>query len=114
MKTIGEIVAENVRQKREARGLTQPELAKLSGVSIQTIFRLENGKTHPQAKNLKAIASALGVDQTALLGGKPAAPRDLLMQILPLLPSASEGDLETILSVLQKGQASKGKSKREV
>lgn len=49
-----------VKQIREAKGLTQTELAKRSGISRQTISAIENGKTEElKIGTVKAIAAAL-------------------------------------------------------
>ena len=51
-----------IKDVREARGMTQEELSKASGVSRVTISGLENGTTRATTtKTLVAIAQALGV-----------------------------------------------------
>ena len=101
MKTIGEIVANNVRRERVKQRLTQPELAKLAGVSLQTIFRVETGKTLPQEKNLTAIAKALGCKSKEELylgvdnGSK--IPHDILMA----LAQADDSRLDDIRLLLR-------------
>ena len=57
-----------IKEIRGIKGWTQRELAKFSGVSIETIKRYENGKTNPTAENLTKIASALGVKIKHLYG----------------------------------------------
>jgi transcriptional regulator with XRE-family HTH domain len=53
-------LGEKVRQLREARGLSQEQLARLSECSIWTIHRIETGKVTPLASTLARIAVALG------------------------------------------------------
>lgn len=55
---------------RLQRGMTQAELAKKSGVNIRQLQRVEHGEAEAgnlTAKNLIAIAAALGVDARELL-----------------------------------------------
>ncbi|MBO9690523.1 helix-turn-helix transcriptional regulator [Chryseobacterium sp.] len=49
-------------EQREKRCLTQEELAKISGISVRTIQRIESGQV-PRAFTLKALAKALQVDE---------------------------------------------------
>jgi transcriptional regulator with XRE-family HTH domain len=44
---------------RQQKGLTQEELATLTGLSIRTIQRIESGESIPRSFTLKAIAGAL-------------------------------------------------------
>lgn len=53
-------IPENLKRLRAARNLSQPDLAKLAGVSQQLISQLENGKNAATTK-LPKIAVALGV-----------------------------------------------------
>ena len=59
-----------LRDARIAAGLTQQQLAKLSGVNSRQIQRVERGEAEAgnlTAKNLLAIADALGVDPRELI-----------------------------------------------
>lgn len=51
----------NLKTLREAKNLTQTELAEKSGLSLRTIQRIESGKI-PKGFTLKAIAKALDLD----------------------------------------------------
>ena len=74
------IMAPHVRIQafRLQKGLTQEQLAELSGISERTIQRIENGETTPRSHSLKAIATALdktyedltGITEASLLPGK--------------------------------------------
>ena len=51
-----------IKDVRVENGMTQEELAKLSGVSRATIIGLENGKiTNTKTETLRKIADGLGV-----------------------------------------------------
>lgn len=61
-----------IREWRNARYLTQDELAGKIGVSYYTISNWEIGVKQPRVKNLRALAEALGIhpDQIILIAGK--------------------------------------------
>jgi transcriptional regulator with XRE-family HTH domain len=64
-------LATNVKQLRLARGFTQEQLAKLSGVPRATWANLESGAANPTVSVLLKVAAALQVSVEELL----AAPR---------------------------------------
>ncbi len=54
-----------IQQIRMERGWTQEDLAKAAGLTLQTIHRIENGKTpNPKKETIVAIAKALMVEVT--------------------------------------------------
>lgn len=55
-------IARQVIELREKHGLTQLELAKLSGVPQSQISRIERGVTSPTTTTVAKIAAALGAD----------------------------------------------------
>ena len=61
-----------LKLQRVAIGMTQAQLAEASGVNIRQIQRVESGsstESNMTAKNLLAMADALGVDPHILLEG---------------------------------------------
>jgi transcriptional regulator with XRE-family HTH domain len=54
-------LAENVRHLREARGLTQEQMAKLAGIPRATWGHLETGAANPTLAVLDKVATALQV-----------------------------------------------------
>jgi len=57
-----------LREKREAKGLSQSALAKVSKVERTYLVKLESGdKKNPSLEILKRLAKALGVPVTELL-----------------------------------------------
>jgi transcriptional regulator with XRE-family HTH domain len=61
------LVGRNIKKIRLARGLTQEELAELSGFSQQYISGLERGGRNPTVVSLYELAQALGVNYLELL-----------------------------------------------
>lgn len=70
-----ENLARNVRQLREVRGLTQQQLAKLSGMPRATWANLETGAANPTLNVLLRVASTLQVSIEELLAPPRAAAR---------------------------------------
>lgn len=60
-----------IKQWREARYLTQEELARLVGVTFYTISNWELGIKQPRVKNLRELAAQLGIqpEQIRLVQG---------------------------------------------
>jgi y4mF family transcriptional regulator len=56
-----ESIAQLVRLRRKALGLTQTELAELSGVSLRFVFDLENAKPTVAMDRFRLVAKALGL-----------------------------------------------------
>lgn len=60
---IKTILARNIREARDARGLTQRQLGALvNDMDGMTVSRWERGRVTPSLENMTALANALGVD----------------------------------------------------
>jgi transcriptional regulator with XRE-family HTH domain len=68
---LGRRVAENLRQRRKARGLSLDDLARSSGVSRAALSQIETCKSNPTVGVLWKVAVGLGVPFAELIG----APR---------------------------------------
>ena len=62
-----ETFADRLSAIREAVGISQYRLAQLSGVTKQTISRLELGETQPSWDTVQLLARALGAEVTAFV-----------------------------------------------
>ena len=60
---------EHLKQQRQARDLTQPELAELIGIEQSYLSKLENEKSLPSAEILESILEALKVSLPQFLKG---------------------------------------------
>jgi len=69
-----EVDVGRLRELRRERVLSMRELEEASGVSYNTIYRLENGITGAQPRTLRKLAKALGVEPSELvkMGGGDA------------------------------------------
>lgn len=62
------ILGNRIREYRKERGFSQEILAEKSGVSTNTISRIEGGQMAMSVGILQKIVKALGVDANTLLG----------------------------------------------
>ena len=67
-------IADDVANRRRARGVSQAELAALCGTTQSAIARLESGGRPPRIDTLLRIASALDCDLVVALA--PRTPAD--------------------------------------
>lgn len=58
-------IFETIRNRRALLGVTQEELADITGVSVRRIVDIERGKANPSFATLQKIAAALGLEITA-------------------------------------------------
>lgn len=62
-----ELVGRNFARLRHERGLTQEQVAELSGLSQQYLSDLERGRRNPTIITLYELAQALGISHVALV-----------------------------------------------
>ena len=67
MTDVATNLANNMRQLREARSITQQQMAKAAGVPRPTWANLESGSANPTLAVLVRVASALGVSVEELI-----------------------------------------------
>ncbi|CCQ72771.1 helix-turn-helix domain-containing protein [Magnetospira sp. QH-2] len=60
--SLGIQLGRRLKELREARGLTQVQLAELLGKSVETISNFERGKTLPSLVTLEQVAGRLNVN----------------------------------------------------
>lgn len=95
-------LADNIRQLREARGLTQQQMAKISGLPRPTWSNLESGAANPTVAVLVKVATALQISVEELLSPPRASARFFpadslqvrqrgLVQVRKLLPEPVAG-----------------------
>jgi transcriptional regulator with XRE-family HTH domain len=122
------LLGRSLQERREELGVGQAELAKLVGVTQQTISRWENGEVVPPPKRLTRLATALSLDLDRLLGyagylsNSPTLSRSqLLKSFYDLIPDLSEEELLVAVESawgeirrrLAAGQVATGKRPRE-
>ena len=70
--TVLAALGQNVRQRREARELTQEKLAEKAGLDPTYISGIERGLRNPGIKNVARLAKALGLTTARLCEGVEA------------------------------------------
>ena len=88
---LGRRIGRNVKQLREARELTQEQMAKVAGVPRATWTNLESGHANPTVSVLHRVAGALQVTTEELLSAPRAA-----CEFFPLgtLPTRAQGQAQ--------------------
>ena len=74
---IKEILAENLKDKRRKRGLTQEKLAEKANMSLQYLALLELARKFPSGEMLERLATALDIETYELLAVAPSVSNEL-------------------------------------
>lgn len=59
--------SKKVKSLRTSKGMSQEELADVTGLSLRTIQRIENNETEPRGDSLKRLAQALNTTPDAII-----------------------------------------------
>jgi transcriptional regulator with XRE-family HTH domain len=106
--------AEKLSKLRNERGLTQQEMAKLSGVGIAQMRRYEKGKSSPTLEVIKNIARTLGISADELIfdeNERVAAAKILdrkMLEQFEQIAKLSTQDKEAVKTILE-GMILKGR-----
>ena len=86
-------MGERIRRRRKELGLTQADLATVAGVNQGYISEIERSKASPRPRTIDALAIALDLPQSVLIGGGSDhdTPQPLETRELPLLGSIPAG-----------------------
>jgi len=80
---IAENLGNNIRQLREARGMTQEQMAKMSNIPRPTWANLESGAANPTLSVLVKVANALQAPLEELIGPQRAVVKLYKSESLP-------------------------------
>ena len=71
------VTGSTIKKLREARGMTQAQLAQRIGVSGKAVSKWETAKGLPDISLLQPLAAALGVSVIELMNGEPIVNRNV-------------------------------------
>jgi len=97
------MVSNLIRELREARSLTRPQLAARCSIARAHLWAIENGKKIPSLVTLEQVADASGVGMKTLLDDSfPVFLLDpLTLAVQPLVKSLNLEARESILTTLK-------------
>ena len=64
-------LGETIKNRRKELKITQPHLADLAQISINTLYKLEKGQGNPSMDVLNKLAEVLGMELTFEVKKKP-------------------------------------------
>lgn len=91
----------NLARIRQAKGLSQRDLAEMIGVNQSTIQRAE--QSHPSAKlsTYQACADALGIQLEEIFTAERSDIEALIIEIFRKIPEGKQAKVLTVLELLQ-------------
>jgi transcriptional regulator with XRE-family HTH domain len=57
-------IGRTIRDRRKMLKITQPSLAELAGISVNSLYKIERGEGNPTVELLEKIAGVLGMELT--------------------------------------------------
>lgn len=55
-------IGHRIKERRSTLGITQPDLAEMAGISVNTLYKIETGQANPTVNVLNKIAEILGME----------------------------------------------------
>lgn len=55
-------LGEQIKARRDTLRVTQPDLAEMAGISVNTLYKIERGQANPTVKVLNKLAEVLGLE----------------------------------------------------
>ena len=56
------MVGKSIKERRKTLRVTQPQLAELAGISVNTLYKIEREQANPTLQTLTKIANVLGLE----------------------------------------------------
>jgi len=55
-------LGKSIKDRRKELRITQPDLAEMAGISVNTLYKIERGQANPTAKVLTKLVDVLGME----------------------------------------------------
>jgi transcriptional regulator with XRE-family HTH domain len=99
-------VPTSVRERRKARGWTQPQLAEMAGISTTAVHNLEAGKNGFTDKTLASLAAAFGCRPADLLLPLDEKPSEIssepeILAFLARIKNFTDSDVDAAFGVIK-------------
>jgi transcriptional regulator with XRE-family HTH domain len=59
---IIKMVGKSIKERRKTLRVTQPQVAELADISVNTLYKIERGQANPTLETLTKIADVLGME----------------------------------------------------
>lgn len=83
-------IAEQIKDLRLSKGITQKELAEQTGISLQSIINYENGRREPNSKAMVALERYFGVSGEYLRGENEDCVRPAVWEDAEIMEAVRE------------------------
>ncbi len=91
----------HIRSLRRARGITQDTLAQRSGLSTDTVRRIEHGSFSASIDTLRKLCTGLGVAPSTLFESFELGSKDERQELLDLISSRNGAELAMLERVVR-------------
>lgn len=103
-------IAENLKNIRKDRGMTQIQLSESTGIDVTLISRIERGKGQPGIESLKKLAIALNCSTDDLIfengEREPGTDLKLMFERVSHLPEERKAIIkEFLIAIIQRAEA---------
>ena len=92
---------QRIKELRNKKGITQYQLAEMTGIDPKHMSHIETGRSFPKADLIEKFAIALDIDYTELFKTQHLDNRKILLEKLgSYLENASDTDLQVIYKLI--------------
>lgn len=92
---------QRIKELRNKKGITQYQLAEMTGIDPKHMSHIETGRSFPKADLIEKFANALDIDYTELFKTQHLDDRKILLEKLGnYLENASDSDLQVIYKLI--------------
>lgn len=90
-----------IKELRNKKGITQYQLAEMTGIDPKHMSHIETGRSFPKADLIEKFSNALEIDYTELFKTEHLANRDVLFKkIVKHLENVSDNELQVIYKLI--------------